>query len=130
MQEEPSSLQEPASIMQIHIYDKADANFPVKFSGFNVITLNDMGTNMSCISYACYVKLKNLPSLVIVSAMSVNSATGHELCPVGLMCCDVTTGKSQFKHTLILCKKIQKELIIFLDMQELHHLGVTGLIMD
>ena len=50
--------------------DQADAHFPVKISGVNVITEN--GT-----------------------AMSVHLATGHDLCPVGLLFCEVTIGKSQ-----------------------------------
>ena len=63
--------------------DQADAHFPVIISGVNVITEN--GT-----------------------AMSVHLATGHDLCPVGLLCCEVTIGKSQFKHTCIVCKNLQK----------------------
>ena len=34
--------------------------------------------------------LKDLPSLKMVSAMPVHSATGHDLCPVGLTYCEVT----------------------------------------
>ena len=39
------------------------------------------------------------------------------------MCCEVTKGRSQFRHTLTVCKKLQKELGIGLDMQQLHYLG-------
>ena len=55
--------------------------------------------------------------------MSVHSAMGHDLCPIGLACCEVTIGKSQFRHMFIVCKRLQKELVIGLDMQHLHHLG-------
>ena len=90
--------------MQIQVHDQADINFPLNISGVNVITLHDKGANKSCMSYAYYVKLEDLPSLKIVPAISVHSATGHDFCPVGLMCCEVTIGKSQFKHTFIMCK--------------------------
>ena len=56
-----------------------------------------------------------------MSALAENSATGHDLCFMGLMCC--IKGKTQFRHTFIICKKLQKELVIGLDMQQLHCLG-------
>ena len=74
-------------------------------------------------AYACYMKLKALPSLKMISAMSVHAAMGHALCSIGLTCCRGTIGKSQFSHTFILCKKLQKELVIGLDMQQIHNLG-------
>ena len=82
--------------MQIQIHDQAETNFPVQISGVNVITLYDMGINMSCVSYACYLKLKDPLSLKIVHALSVHSATDHDLCPVGLTCSEDTIGKLQF----------------------------------
>ena len=35
------------------------------------------------------------------------------LCPIGLTCCEVMISKPQFRHTFIICKK----------MQQLHHVG-------
>ena len=55
--------------------------------------------------------------------MSVHSVMGHDLHPIGFTCCEVTIGKSQYGHTFIVCKRLQKELVIGLDMQQLHHLG-------
>ena len=52
-----------------------------------------------------------------VPVMSVHWATGHDLCPVGLMCCEITIDNSQLKNTFIECKKLQKELVTGLDMQ-------------
>ena len=59
----------------------------------------------------------------MVSAMSVHSATGHDLHPIGLTCCEITIGRSQIKNISIMCNKITEELVIGLDMQQLHHLG-------
>ena len=71
LQKEPSSLQEPANVMHIQICDEANVNFPVKISGINVVALHDTGANMSCMSYACYMKWKDLPSLKIIFAITV-----------------------------------------------------------
>ena len=57
-------------------------------------------------SYACYAKLRDPLSLKTVPAMLVHSATDHDLCPVGLMCCEITISTSQFKHTFIVCRKL------------------------
>ena len=78
MQEEPSSLQKSANTMHIQTWHSANANFPVKVSGVNVIVLYDTGASMSFMSYACYMKLKKLPSLKMISAMSLHSATGYD----------------------------------------------------
>ena len=63
LQEEPPILQETCSGKQIQVCDQPDANFPMKISGINDNALYDTGANMSCMSYICYVKLKDLPSL-------------------------------------------------------------------
>ena len=44
---------------------------------------------MSCKSYVCCIKLKDPLSLQNIPAMSVYSATGHDLCLVGLTCCGI-----------------------------------------
>ena len=48
--------------------------------------------------------------------MSVLSSTGHDLYPVGLMFCEVTTSKSQFKHNFIMYMELKKEVVFGLDM--------------
>ena len=78
MQEESSSLQKPSNIMQILMCDQADATFPKKMSRVNAMAVYDTGSNMSCMSYTCYMRLKDPPSLKMVPAMSVYSATGHD----------------------------------------------------
>ena len=75
--------------MKIQIHDQKDGNFPVKISGIDVIPLYGTGANTNCNSYACYVKLKDPPSLNILPAMPVNLATGYKLCPIGLTCCEL-----------------------------------------
>ena len=45
---------------------------------------------LTSMSYACYLKLNDLPSLNMMSAMSVHSASEHDLCCTGLTNCEVT----------------------------------------
>ena len=66
------------------------------------------------------MKLKDSPLLKMISVISAVSATGHDLCPIGLMCCEVTIAKSQFRHTFITFRKLQNECLSCLDMQQLH----------
>ena len=55
--------------MHIQICDQANANCHVEISGINVIALYDTGTNISCKTYACYIKLKDLHLLKITSVL-------------------------------------------------------------
>ena len=57
-------------------------------------------------------------------------SSGNDLYPMGLTCCEVTTGKLQFKHTFIVCKKLWKEVVTGFDRQQLHHLGCDWVMMD
>ena len=92
--------------MHIQIHDQRDANFPVKIAGINIIDLYDTSTNMSFMSYACYVELKDIPSLKNVPVMSMYSATVHNLCTIALTCCEIMIGTSNFKHTFIVFKNV------------------------
>ena len=76
---------------------------------------------MNCMSYACYTQSKDPPWTKKISAMPVHSAMGHDLCSISLTCCAVTIDKSQFRHTFITCKRLQKEHVIGLYKQQLHH---------
>ena len=75
-----------------------------------------------CMCMLYEVKRSTLDTKMI-SAVSVPSPTCHDLCPIDLTCCEVTIGKSQFRYTFIICKKLQKVLLIDQDMQQLHLLG-------
>ena len=78
----PSSFQELANVMFIQIHNQKNGDFPIDISGSNVIALYDTGANVIYISYACYMKLNDSPLLKFICAMSVHSATGHNLCPM------------------------------------------------
>ena len=50
------------------------------------------------------------------------SAVVHNLNSIGLTHCGIVLGYAQFIYTFITCKNLQKELVIWLDMQQIHHL--------
>ena len=81
LQEATPSLQDSASIMHIQLCDQLDTDFPVKIWGIDVIALHDTGNNMRCMSYVCYVKLRDPPSLKTIPVISVHSATGCNYVP-------------------------------------------------
>ena len=51
--------------MHIQICDQANKNILMKISEISVFAMSDTGANMSCISYAWYMRLKDLVSLKI-----------------------------------------------------------------
>ena len=54
LQDETSSLWELANIMQIHINDLKDANFPVKLGGLDTTYLYDTGVIQLLVLYMLY----------------------------------------------------------------------------
>ena len=48
---------------------------------------------------------------------------GQDLSSMGLIHCTTVLGNAQFIPTFIKCRNFQKELVIGLDIQQLHHLG-------
>ena len=44
----------------------------------------------------------------------ITSTSGHDLCPIGLTCCEITIGKFQFQHSFIVCKMSEKDLSLAL----------------
>ena len=58
---------------------------------------------MSCMSYTCHVKLKDLPPSQNRHVLSVHSATGHDPCSMGLVQHNVLS-YTQFMHTLTVCR--------------------------
>ena len=68
-------------------------------------------------------KTEGPPPLQSIHVLSVHSVTGCDFFPIGLTQCNVTLGHTQFIYTFNVCKHIEKEPVIEMDMQHLHHLG-------
>ena len=89
MQDEPSALQDPADIIQISTHDLKDVNFPVKIMGVEGTTLYVTGGHMHCMSFACYIKLKDPLPLKKVAILLVHTDTGHDICPIEFIVVDL-----------------------------------------
>ena len=81
-------------------------------------------------SYTCYVKQQDPPSLKMVPAMSVQSATGHDLCPMGLACCEAIIGNHNLNTTSSHARSYKKTLLLVLICNSYIIEAVTVLIMD
>ena len=66
-------------------------------------------------------KLKDSPTLQNVPAISVHLATGHYLCPTGLICYRIMI--DLHARNISVCKNLWKDPIFRLDMQQLYQLG-------
>ena len=115
LQVEPSCQQILATIIQIWVNDKRNANFLIKIVGINGTALYDTGANMSCMSYTCYAKLKDPPPLMSKHALSAPSATGYVLCLMDLIHFGNMLDNTQFIHTFIVCQNLQIEHAIGLE---------------
>ena len=67
--------------MQVSIYVQKDTNLVVNIAGADNTALYDTGTNISCISYVCYIKLKVPLLLKNAPAISIYSTTEHDFVP-------------------------------------------------
>ena len=78
--------------------------FPTKIGTSMCNALIDTGTTRSCISEKYY---QNLPSTRIhhLRNISVRSATGSNLTPLGIINCSFELEKIRFNSNLIVCRK-------------------------
>ena len=97
--------------------------FPTKIGTTVCNTLIDTGTTKSCISERYY---QQLPSTKMQSLknISVKSATGSNLTPLGMIHCSFELGKITFNSNLIVCRNLTRPLILGRDFLLQHHITV------
>ena len=85
--------------------------------------LIDTGATRSCISEKYY---QNLPLTQIhhLRNISVRSATGSNLTPLGLINCSFELGKIRFNSDLIVCRNLTRPLILGRDFLIQNHITV------
>ena len=85
--------------------------------------LIDTGATRSCISEKYY---QNLPSTRIhhLKNISVRSAIGSNLIPLGLINCSFELGKIRFNSDLIVCRNLTRPLILGRDFLIQNHITV------
>ena len=107
------SEQEINHMEEVIIGTEQGTTFPTKIGTSMCNTLIDTGTTKSCISEM--QKLKNI---------SVKSATGSNLTPLGMIHCSFELGKIKFTSNLIVCRNLTRPLILGRDFLLQHHITV------
>ena len=87
-------------------------------------TLIDTGTTKSCISERYY---QQLPSTKMqhLKNISVKSATGSSLTPLGMIHCSFEFGKIKFNSNLIVCRNLTRPLILGINFLLQYHITVN-----
>ena len=85
--------------------------------------LIDTGATRSCISEKYYQSL-SLTKIQFVQNISVTSATGSNLTPIGLVNCSFELGKVKFNSDFIVCKNLSRPLILGKDFLIQNHVTV------
>ena len=108
---------------EVIIGTEQGTTFPNKIGTLMCNALIDTGTTKSCISEEYY---QNLPStkIHIIRNISVRSATGSNLIPLGLINCSFEFGKIKFNSDFIICKNLTRPLILGRDFLIQNHITV------
>ena len=85
--------------------------------------LIDTGTTKSCISEKYYQQLSDI-QMKKLNHISVRSATGSNLTPLGVIHCSFELGKITFTNSLIVCRNRTRPLILGRDFLLQHNITV------
>ena len=89
--------------------------FPTKISTTKCNALINTGATRSCMSEKYYKKLQ-LAKIHLLQNVSVKSATGSNLAPIGLVNCTFELGETEFSSDFIVCKNLTRPLILGRDV--------------
>ena len=108
---------------EVIIGTEQGTTFPTKIGISMCNALIDTGATKSCISEKYY---QHLPSTKIhhLKSISVKSATGSNLIPLGMINCSFELGKIRFNSNLIICRNLTKPLILGGDFLMQNHITV------
>ena len=108
---------------EVIIGTEQGTTFPTKIGTSMCNALIDTGTTKSCFSEKYY---QQLPSMKIqrLKNLSVKSATGSNLTPLGMINCSFELGKIRFNSNLIVCKNLTRPLILGRDFLMQNHITV------
>ena len=95
---------------EVIIGTEQGTTFPTKIGTLMCNALIDTGATKSCISEKYYQRLPST-KIYIIWNISVRSATGSNLTPLGLINCSFELGKVRFNSDFIICKNLSRPLI-------------------
>ena len=97
--------------------------FPTRVGTTVCNALIDTGATRCCMSETYYKKLQ-LPKIQLLQNVSVRSATGSNLAPIGLVNCTFMLGDTPFDYDFIVCKNLTRPLILGRDFLIQNHIAV------
>ena len=97
--------------------------FPTRIGTSMCNALIDTGTTKSCISEKYYQQLPTI-QMQKLNHISVRSATGSNLTPLGIIHCSFELGKITFTNSLIICRNLTRPLILGRDFLLQHNITV------
>ena len=97
--------------------------FPTKIGTTMCNALIDTGATKSCISERYYQQLPSM-KLQHLQNISVKSAMGSKLTPLGMIHCSFELGKITFNSKLIVCRNLTRPLILGRDFLLQYHITV------
>ena len=93
------------------IRSEQGTTFPTKVGSTLCNALINTGATRSCMSESYYRKLQ-LNKVCLLSNIHVQSATGSNLSPLGIVDCTFELGKTAFTSDFIVCKNLTRPLIL------------------
>ena len=97
--------------------------FPTKMGTTVCNALIDTGATRCCMSEEYYRKLQ-LSKICLLQNVSVRSATGSNLAPIGLVNCTFMLGDTTFDFDFIVCKNLTRPLILGRDFLSQNHISM------
>ena len=108
---------------EVIIGTEQGTTFPTKIGTSMCNTLIDTGATKSCISERYYQQLPST-KMQCLKNISVKSATGSNLTPLGMIHCSFELGKIKFNSNFIVCRNLTRPLILGRDFLLQHHITV------
>ena len=97
------------------------ATIPVAFGQIRCNVLIDTGAMKSCMSQTFYQQLM-LPTMRNVYPYQVKSATGSNLCPMGITGCEFKIGDKGCRTDFVVCKNLTRPCILGIDFLRKHNI--------
>ena len=97
------------------------ATIPVAFEPTRCNVLIDTGAMKSCMSQTFYQQLM-MPTMRSIYTYQVKSATGSNLCPMGITGCEFKIGDKGYKTDFVVCKNLTRPCILGIDFLRKHNI--------
>ena len=91
------------------------ATIPVAFGQTRCNVLIDTGAMKSCMSQTFYQQLM-LPTMRSIYTYQMKSATGSNLCPMGITGCEFKIGDKSYRTDFVVCKNLTRPCILGQDI--------------